>query len=202
MVTTRGNRVSEEIERWLRDDRPRTVGSLIDTFGEGGFAIVFVLLMALPALPLPTGGATEVLAAITMLLSLQLIAGRRRAWLPRRWRRVKLDGTSRLRHMEKLLARVRWLERFSRPRGRRLLCHRLSGIGFGLAVFALALAALIAPPFSGLDTLPSMGVVLLALGFLMLDAALAAAGLAVGALGVASIVALGELAVKALGGLL
>src|SRR5438128_1583080 len=91
-VTTPGDKLSDQIELWLRDDRPKTVDSLIEMFGDGSFAILFVLLMALPALPLPTGGATHVLEVITMLLSLELIAGRRRVWLPRRWRRVELAG--------------------------------------------------------------------------------------------------------------
>jgi hypothetical protein len=195
-------KVSDQIDLWLRDERPKTIGSLIDAFGEGSFAILFVLLMAVPALPLPTGGVTEVLAAITMALSLQLVAGRPRVWLPRRWRSLELVGAPRQRTIEKLLARIRWFERVSRPRGQWLLRHRLSEIGFGLAVFTLALAALLAPPFTGLDTLPSAGVVTLSLGFLMLDAALAAAGLVLGALGVAAMVALGSLAVSALGVLL
>jgi hypothetical protein len=171
-------------------------------FGDGSFAILFVLLMALPALTLPTGGATHVLEVITMMLSLELIARRRRVWLPRRWRRVELAGTSSRKLIEKLLAGIRRLERFSRPRGRWLLRHRLSGIAFGLVVFVLTLTAFLAPPFSGLDTLPSLGVVLLALGFLMLDTALAAAGLVVGALGIAAVVGLGNLVANALGGLL
>ena len=33
--------------------------------------------MALPALSLPTGGATHVLEAVTMLVALQLVVGRR-----------------------------------------------------------------------------------------------------------------------------
>src|SRR6266404_6029459 len=52
-------KVSNQLEAWLSDDRPKTLGSLIDVFGEGSFAIVFVLLMAVPALPLPTGGVTH-----------------------------------------------------------------------------------------------------------------------------------------------
>lgn len=92
-----------------------------------------------------------------------------------------------------LLRRIRWLERFSRPRGRWLFGHRLSGMVFGLAVFSLTLPALLAPPFSGLDTLPSIGVVVLALGVLLTDAALAAAGLVIGALGVVAVIGCGNL---------
>jgi hypothetical protein len=64
-------------------------------------------------------------------------------------------------------------------------------------VLGLALTAFLAPPFSGLDTLPSIGVVVLALGYMMADIALASAGLLIGALGLASVIFLGSIAVKA-----
>ena len=189
-------KVSDQLERWLRSDEPKTLGSLIDLFGERSFAIVFVILMALPALPLPTGGASHVLEVITMLLALELIIGRREIWLPRRWKRLELGGASRQRFIDMLLRRIRWFERFSRPRGRWLFRYRLSGMLFGLAVLALSLTAFLAPPFSGLDTLPSLGVVVLALGVLLEDFALAGAGLVIGVLGVVTVIGLGSLVVK------
>jgi hypothetical protein len=51
--------------------------------------------MALPALPLPTGGATHVLEAVTMLVALQLVVGRRCIWLPARSQSLKLAAPSR-----------------------------------------------------------------------------------------------------------
>lgn len=195
--TAAPEKVSDQLEGWLSGDQPKTLGGLIDVFGEGSFAIVFVLLMAVPALPLPTGGVTHVFEVITMLLALELIIGRRTVWLPQRWRRLELAGATREKFINTLLRRIRWLERFSRPRGRRLFGHRLSGSGFGLAVLALALTAFLAPPFSGLDTLPSIGVVVLALGYLLADVVLASIGVAIGALGVISVIFLGSIAVKA-----
>lgn len=189
-------RVSDQLERWLTGADPKTLGSLIDAFGAGSFAIVFVLLMAVPALPLPTGGVTHVFEVVTMLLALELIAGRQRIWLPQRWRRLELSGESREKFVEVLLRRIRWLERFSRPRARILFGHRLSGVAFGAAVLGLALTAFLAPPFSGLDTLPSLGAVVLALGYLLTDAILAAVGAFVGLLGVASVIFLGSVAVR------
>lgn len=189
-------RVSDQLEHWLTGEEPKTLGSLIDAFGAGSFAIVFVLLMAVPALPLPTGGVTHVFEVITMLLALELIAGRRRIWLPQRWCRLELSGESREKLVEVLLRRIRWLERFSRPRARILFGHRLSGVAFGFAVLGLALTAFLAPPFSGLDTLPSLGVVVLALGYLLTDVLLAAVGAFIGLLGVASVIFLGNVAVR------
>jgi len=189
-------KVSDELERWLGGDQPKTLGGLIDVFGERSFALVFVLLMAVPALPLPTGGVTHVFEIVTMLLALELIVGRRSVWLPQRFRGLELGGESRAKFIKTLLRRIRGLERLSRPRGRVLFGHRLSGSIFGLVVFGLTLTAFLAPPFSGLDTLPSIGVVVLALGYLLTDIALSAAGVAIGALGVLSVIFLGSIAVK------
>jgi hypothetical protein len=130
---------------------------------------VFVLLMALPALPLPTGGATHVFEVVTMLVALQLVVGRRCIWLPARWQRLQLAGPTRQRLLNVLLRRIRWLERFSRPRATSLFDHRATTSAFGLLVFALTLSAFLAPPFSGLDTLPSLGVVVIGLGVLNRD---------------------------------
>jgi hypothetical protein len=69
--------VSDELEHWLGGDQPKTLGDFIELFGPRSFALIFVLLMALPTLPLPTGGATHVLEAVTMLVALQLVVGRR-----------------------------------------------------------------------------------------------------------------------------
>lgn len=188
-------RVSDRLERWIGAEGPRTLGGLIDTFGEKSFAVAFIVLMAVPALPLPTGGATHVLEVITMMLALELIVGRRTIWLPERWKRLELPGLSGGRFGRVLLGRIRWFERFSRPRLGRLLQHRLSAILFGAVVFALSLTAFLAPPFSGLDTLPALGVVVVALGVLLEDFLLAAAGLVIGALGTLVVVALGSVVV-------
>jgi hypothetical protein len=195
------SRVSDQLEQWLRGDQPKTLGSLIDTFGKGSFAVAFVLLMALPALPLPTGGATHVLEIVTMLLALELVVGRSCVWLPQRWHGVRLGGGSREKFINVLLRRIRWLERFSRPRARWLFGHRLTGVVFGLAVFGLTLTAFLAPPFSGLDTLPSIGVVVLALGVLLTDIAVAVVGLVIGAAGVVTVITLGSVVVKGAGSL-
>jgi hypothetical protein len=194
-------KVSERLQGWLEGEQPKTLGGLVDVFGEGSFAIVFVLLMAVPALPLPTGGATHVFEVITMLGALQLIVGRRNVWLPERWRGIDLAGPSRRRFIDALLKRIRGLERFSRPRATWLFGHRLSGSAFGLVVLGLTLTAFLAPPFSGLDTLPSLGVVILALGFLLRDVVLASLGAVIGAAGVVAVIFLGSVAVRLVKGL-
>ncbi len=62
-----------------------------------------------------------------------------------------------------------------------------------------AVAAFVAPPFSGLDTLPALGVVLLSIGVLLEDVVIVAVGLAVGAGGIALVVVLGRAAIRGIG---
>jgi hypothetical protein len=197
--STADERVSDQLERWFREPGARTLGSLAELFEEKAFAVIFIVLMAVPALPLPTGGVTHVLEVVTMLLALELIVGRRTIWLPVRWQRLEVGGASRGRFVSPLLRRIRWAERYSHPRLRLLFGHRLTGVIFGLLVFALALTAFLAPPFSGLDTLPALGVVVLALGVLLQDFVLAVVGLIIGALGVVLVVTLGSLVLRLLG---
>jgi hypothetical protein len=175
------------------------LGALVAVFAERGFAIAFVLLLAVPALPLPTGGATHVFEVIAILLALQLIANRREIWLPRRWRELELVGERRTRFLRALMKLIRVLERLSRPRMAFLFDHRASNIVFGLLVAAGSLAAFVAPPFSGLDTLPALGVVLLSLGVLLKDAALVIVAFAVGACGIVLEIVLSSLALRGLG---
>ena len=73
---------------------------------------------------------------------------------------------------------------------------------FGALVAGGSAAAFLAPPFTGLDTLPALGVVLVSLGVLLEDAAVVAGGLLVGAIGIALEVALGAAALHELGNLL
>jgi hypothetical protein len=187
--------VSHELERWLQSDGDKTLGSLVALFEEKSFAILFVLLLGLPALPLPTGGATHVFEIIAVLLAGQLIAGRSEIWLPQRWRGLELAGSKQQRFIAGLMKMIRRLERFSRPRLRFLFDHRLSNIVFGLLVIAGCAGAFFAPPFTGLDTLPALGVVLLSLGVLLEDIAIVVIGVAVGGGGVFLEIVLGKAAV-------
>jgi hypothetical protein len=185
----------------LDGDGDKTLGSIIELFEEKSFALLFILLLGVSALPLPTGGATHVFEIIAVLLALQLIVGRDQIWLPQRWRRLQLAGDKQQAFLTRLMKTIRWLERFSRPRLRPLFDHRVSNAVFGALVAALTIAAFLAPPFTGLDTLPSMGVVLLSLGVLLEDIAFVVVAVVVGGAGVLLEVILGREAIHGIGSL-
>jgi hypothetical protein len=56
VAMNQGARFSDELERWLESDDAKTLGRVNDVFRAKAFAVTILLLMFLPALPLPTGG--------------------------------------------------------------------------------------------------------------------------------------------------
>lgn len=194
-------RLSSRLETWAAGPGDHTVDGLVAAFGRDAFALVFLLLLAPSALPLPTGGATNVFEVLAFLIALQLLAGRTTLWLPRRWRAVELAGRGGG-AIARLLTVVRYLERHSRPRLRAMFDVPFANAAFGLLVIVFTAGAFLAPPFSGLDTLPSLGVVLLAVAVLLEDGLLAAFALLVGAAGLVLELAVGQAILDMLGGLL
>ena len=184
-----GDRLSVQLEEWFGDGTTKTIGGLVARFGPHSFAVVFVLLMALPALPLPTGGVTHVLEVAAMLLALELIVGRRDlapgamagqgaagavfAAVP-----ASAAGTGPLVRAVVAATDAHLLERG--------LVNRL----YGLVTLALAFVAFVAPPFSELDTLPALGAVVLSLGVLLGDVVVAVVGVAIGTAGTALVIGL------------
>ena len=146
---------------------------------SASFALIFVLLMALPALPLPTGGATHVLEVVTMLAALELV---RRPPMHLAARALEAARARHARAAESvltaLLRRIRWLERFSRPRGGRPVRpprHEYSAFGvvvFGLTLSRLPRTALLGPRHPAL----ARGPVVIGLGVLLRDLLLALLG--------------------------
>jgi hypothetical protein len=172
------------------------LGKLDEVFGEKSFAVTILFLMFLPALPLPTGGITHVFEAITALLGFEMVLGARTIWIPARWRNRELGDTTTRRAIPFMVRRIRWFERFSRPRAAWLFEQRWFLRLLGLVFIALAAAAAFAPPFSGLDTVPALGAVVVALGVILSDVVVLSIGVVIGAGGVALTLTLGALLVR------
>src|SRR4051794_39104879 len=151
-----GEKLSDRLEEWLGGNQPQAIGTLGDGLEEESFAVLFVLLLAVPALPLPTGGVTHVFEVIAMLLALELIVGRRKVWLPDRWRAREISPEMRRRFSDGLLPRIRWLERHSHAPLGFLHPHRLSPVAFGLATLGLIVTAFLPTPLTGLATPPAL----------------------------------------------
>lgn len=175
---------SQTLSRWLSDSRKKTIGSMLSVFDEKSFAFIFLVMMIFPATPLPTGGITHVFEIIVILLALQILVGRKYLWLPKKLQRLELSKSTQRQVLPFLLRRIEFIERFARPRYVHILQKKWFRLQLGAVVALLTLAAFLAPPFTGLDTLPSLGVVVIATGIILDDLFVVLAGYAVGVLGI------------------
>ena len=186
--------VSDGFEAWLDSAGATTLGSLNEAFGEKILAAACLALMAPSALPIPSGGATHVLDVIAVVFAVQIMLARQTVWMPASWRAKELGKKSE-KALRLLIRFIRWCERFSRRRMAHFMTGRAGEITVGAAISLFVLGAFVSPPFSGLDTLPALAVVLLALGLLLEDVAFAIVGLVVGVLGVGLTITFGVQAV-------
>lgn len=174
---------SDRLQNWLGGDDEKTIAGLGSIFEEKSFAITFLVLMFPASLPLPTGGVTHLFEGVTMLLSLELIAQRKTIWLPKRWRNKPLGKIMQFKILPKLVKMTHKAEKLSHPRMSQFLRTRIARTSFGISTLFFTLIALLAVPFSGLDTLPSMGVIGMSLGIILDDILIAGIGLILGTTG-------------------
>jgi len=182
---------SDALVTWLKSDRPKSLTDLVGLFGEKSFAVSLLILMATPALPIPTGGITHIFEIVAVLISFEIILGRKTIWLPNRWKKISVSGLSESRATRMIIKQLQWIERRSKPRSRGVINNELFLRITGVLILLFCAAAFLAPPFSGLDTLPSIGVVIIALSLIFEDLLMYVTGVIVGSIGVGTTLALG-----------
>ncbi len=182
---------SDELEEWLEADGSKTVGDLIDTFDERSFAVGIMLMLFVPALPVPTGGISHILELGALLMAGQMVLGRHTVWLPQWVRKRELGGIMTGKAIPFMVRRVRWFEKFSRPRMASLFDRTWFLRIIGLLLIVCTVGSAIAPPFSMLDTLPALGGVVICLSIVLGDVVVLGIGTVVAAGGIALIVTIG-----------
>lgn len=151
---------------------------ILDAFHERGFGFI-LLILALPmALPVPVPpGVNVLLATPLLLLTAQQMLGRRTIWLPASIKAKTIKAASLQTIIAKSLPWMRRLEFFSRPRlgfiTQGMFSHLIGAAGL---IMALAICV----PFPLTNTVPSLGIALMALGVIMRDGLAVLAGMAIG----------------------
>lgn len=175
--------MSKKLGKLLKHSKKLYIADLDKTFEDKSFAIAIIFLMSLPALPIPTGGITHVFELVTMLLAIEMISGSKDIWLPKKVKKLGISNKLKQKLFPFMIKRLLFLERHSRPRGSKLYAESWFRRSMGIPIFVLSLLALLAPPFSGLDTLFAMGTVLVALSLILEDISITIIGVIVGILG-------------------
>lgn len=168
-------RVSDVLEHF-RNALPQDRVSLAQVMAALGDRSVgmLLLLLAIPTVsPVPLG--ISVLFNLPLLIyCVSLVARPERAGLPRWLKRRSAGRASAERLLDRIIPRLRWIERFLRPRWTRLadIDHSRR---FRLLCLALAITAFVPLPLMG--WLPGFALVFLALGLIERDGGAVALGL-------------------------
>ena len=130
-----------------KQDPKLYLGELVDAFGERGFGalMLFFGLMNIAIGIIP--GTTTILGAPLLLMGLQLATRVDQLWLPKWALRRWIERTAYQSGVEKVLPRVRLVERLSKPR-LHVMTSELSEMLIGVATTALAFI-LILPIWGG-----------------------------------------------------
>jgi len=169
-----------------------TLGEIVARVdGDGGLGPILFVLTLPVLLPLPPG-ASMVLALPLLVVAPQIIAGRRRLWLPKALADKSIDRAALVKLLRRVLPLLEKLETKVRPR-LRVLTGRVGSCVVGVACTVLALVLVLPIPFANLVPALALGIFSLGLtrkdGLLVLFGysllALAGVVIAVGAHGAA-----------------
>lgn len=177
---------STQLKDWLDSKQPKTVDSLAKVFAQKSFVVIIMVLMLFPSLPIPTGGISHLLEIIAMLIALEMIAGFKTITLPKKFRQRNLGQLAEKKVIPFFYKKIVWLEKHSTPFGGYYLTNAIVLRFVGIILLAFVISAFLAPPFSGLDTLPSWSVVLICLSVILEDLKIFIAGFVLGAASVAA----------------
>mgnify|MGYP005850391665 CR=1 FL=1 len=110
-------RFSQDIKALLERlaEQPLTLEMILSETSERGFSLVIGLLVLPFLVPMPPGSAT-LMGGACLLLSLQMIIGKRSPWLPRRVAQFQFPTVLTRRILNHLQRITNLAERFVRPR--------------------------------------------------------------------------------------
>jgi hypothetical protein len=155
-------------------------GDLVESFEIGAYGPLIVLFAAPNMLPVALPGISAVLGAPLILVTGQLMLGRRQPWLPSIIRRRSVRRQDLARLVDRRVPRLERLEARMRPRHAALT----GGVGRRIVgALGLVLATIIFLPIPFGNSLPGLALVLMALGLLASDGLMVAAGGLVAAAG-------------------
>ncbi|TAE54019.1 MAG: exopolysaccharide biosynthesis protein [Nostocales cyanobacterium] len=161
-------RFSQDIKSLLQrlTEKPLTLADILAETSERGFSLVIALLVLPFLFPMPPG-LTGPFGVACLLLSLQMLLGRRSPWLPRKIATYKFPRSFAEIILNNLRKVTKLLEKIARPRLTHIASHKLTWRFNGLCISWLTLLLISPVPFT--NPLPTVGILLFAVASLESD---------------------------------
>ncbi len=155
-----------------------SIDHLLEALHERGFGILILLLSVPMALPIPVPpGINVLLASPLILLTAQQALGRHTVWLPEGMRKKTIARQKMSTVIQAILPWSERIERFIKPR---LEFVTLGVFSHLIGGFGLIMALTICVPLPLTNTVPSLGIALMAIGVIMRDGVAVLCGAVIG----------------------
>jgi hypothetical protein len=171
----------EKVARRYDQSSRVSLGELMHALHERGFGLIMALLV-LPncvPIPIPPGGST-IFSIPLLFMSVQMLAGRPHPWIPKWLANKTLSRDFISGAVSKAAPRLRWLEKFLRPRIAFLSSKTGERI---IGVVWLLFSISIAIPLPMTNFLPGVGILVMSLGLLSKDGYVIIIGVLIGVFG-------------------
>ncbi|MFH7028625.1 MAG: exopolysaccharide biosynthesis protein [Heteroscytonema crispum UTEX LB 1556] len=161
-------RFSQDIKSLLQRlaEKPLTLEDILAETSERGFSLVIALLVLPFLFPMPPG-LTGPFGGACLLLSMQMVLGRRSPWLPKKIARYKFPRPFAEILLQNLRHLTRVLEKIARPRLAKIAENPLTWRFNGLCISWLALLLILPVPLT--NPIPTVGILLLAVATIESD---------------------------------
>jgi hypothetical protein len=161
-------RFSQEIKSLLQRlaEKPLTLGDVLTETSERGFSLVIALLVLPFLFPMPPG-LTGPFGAACLLLSLQMLFGRRSPWLPKKIATYQFPRPFAQVILQNLRRVTSLLEKITRPRLTKIASHALTWRFNGFCISWLTVLLMSPVPFT--NPIPTIGILLFAVASIESD---------------------------------
>ncbi|WP_353933205.1 exopolysaccharide biosynthesis protein [Okeanomitos corallinicola TIOX110] len=161
-------RFSQDIKSLLQrlTEKPLTLGDILAETSERGFSLVIALLVLPFLFPMPPG-LTGPFGFACLLLSLQMLLGRRSPWLPRKIATYKFPRSFAEIILKNLRRVTKLLEKIARPRLTKIASNGLAWRFNGLCISWLTILLISPVPFT--NPIPTVGILLFAVASIESD---------------------------------
>jgi hypothetical protein len=160
---------------------PLTVGDIRDALGDRSFAALLAFFAVINLLPLPPG-TTLILGLPLVIISVQMILGHHRAWLPQFVLRKSVSAARFRALADRHLPRLVRLEKWIQPRYWPFATKGVDDRTIGILSLVLGLTVTVPIPFS--NWLPAFAILLLALALSERDGILFGIGTVIGGISI------------------
>lgn len=151
-----------------------SIAQLVNSLDQHGMAMILIVFSLPSALPIPAPGYSTILSVPLLIIGIRMLFGHRTIWLPQSILNKSFDPKRLAKPVTKFIDFVKLVERFSHPRGVKLLRSGITTICLGLLIIALGCS--MALPIPGTNTLPAGGIFLIGFALLEEDLALLSLG--------------------------